>query len=97
MAEFAKLTDWLPILLEVMKEPPDAGFEAVAELPEQEAAVVALVAVAALPPIDRDPAVPVKPVPAPLNEEPDTAPLNVAVCQSVFRQQRLSFPLKCRL
>ena len=29
----AKFTDWLPILLEVMNEPPDAGLVAVAALP----------------------------------------------------------------
>jgi hypothetical protein len=49
VALVAKLTDCEPMLLLVIKVPPLAGFEAVAALPEQEAAVVALVAVAAFP------------------------------------------------
>jgi hypothetical protein len=46
VADVAKLTDWEPMLLVVMKLPPLCGFDAVAEFPEQEEAVVA---VAALP------------------------------------------------
>jgi hypothetical protein len=75
-AELAKFTDWLPILLEVINEPPEAGLEAVAELPEQEAAVVA---VDAFPPILSEPAVPVKPEPEPENDVAVTELVNVPV------------------
>ena len=45
VADVAKLTDWEPMLLVVMKLPPLCGFDAVAEFPEQEEAVVAVAAV----------------------------------------------------
>jgi hypothetical protein len=48
VALVAKFTDWLPILLDVINVPPDCGLVAVAALPEQDAAVVAFVAVVAV-------------------------------------------------